>query len=200
MEEYIRINLKNTRRIMSKTSETRNQRLRENRYMPLIKIISKHVDKTSPLLDVGIREGVLLEVLNEVGFTSLHGVDIYEKGVERANKLGFESKVADAQDFSFGKKFDTVIISHVLEHCPEPLKVVENVYNNVLNDNGIMYVEVPTQKKEPVPTPHAHFYCFTSMKELLSFFEKSRWSVIEELTVATAKSINKMLKIVVRKK
>lgn len=200
MEEHVRINIRNTRRIMSKTNEARNQRLRENRYMPLIKIISKHVDKTLPLLDIGIREGVLLEVLNEVGFTRLHGVDVYEKRVERANKLGFESKIADAQDFSFGKEFDIVIMSHVLEHCPEPLKVVENVYNNVLNDNGIMYVEVPTQKKEPVPTPHAHFYCFTSMKELLSFFDESRWDVVEKLTVGTTKSINKMLKIVVRKK
>ncbi len=193
MKDYIEVNRENARRIISKADKARYKRLEDKRYLPIIDLILKHVNKEAPLLDIGIREGKFLEVLKKSGFKSIYGVDVYIEGVERAKSLGFEAKVADAQNFSLEKKFDAATLSHVLEHCPEPNKVIQNVYDNVLNDDGILYVEVPVQKKEPVPTAHAHFYCFTSMTELLSFFDKSKWSVVEKLVVG------EILKIIIKK-
>jgi len=191
--EHVRVNRKNARRIVRKTDEARYKRLIDNRYKPTIDIISKYVGKDVSFIDIGIREGKFLEVLRDRGFTNIHGVDVYAEGVERAKGLGFDVKVADALDFSFGKKFDMATMTHVLEHCPDVNKAIQNIYDNVLNNDGILYVEVPTQKKEPVPTPHAHYFCFTSMEELLSFFDKSKWDLINQSIVG------RNLKIVLRK-
>lgn len=138
--QHVKVNRKNTKRIVNKNSSERFKILRANRYNPIIKFISKYVDKNAPLLDIGIREGKFLQVLKEVGFTSIHGIDVYVEGVERANRLGFEAKVADAQDFSFGKKFDTITMSHVLEHCPDIEKTIQNIYMIMLLMTGDFFI------------------------------------------------------------
>lgn len=179
MKDYIKTNIKNTKRIIRKTNKDRYDRIKKNRYIPMMNLILKYADKSGSLLDIGIREGAFLDLLRDNGFTDLFGIDVFEDGVRMANERGFNCVIADAQNFNLNLTFDIITLSHVFEHVPQPEKVAENVYNH-LKTGGVLYVEVPKQKKESVPTVHAHYYCFESLKEFLSFFDESRWEILEQ--------------------
>lgn len=151
----------------------------KKRHENIVKVVNKFADKKKPLLEIGVREGFLFDHLKNHGYSNIYGVDISPLGIKRLHERGYKGHVADAaDDLKIGdRKFDAIIISHCLEHVPEPNKVVDNMYN-ALNKNGIVYVEVPRQPKEPVPTPWAHYYCFSSPEELLSFFPEDKWEMI----------------------
>jgi SAM-dependent methyltransferase len=151
----------------------------KKRHENIVKVVNKFADKNKPLLEIGVREGFLFDHLKNHGYKNLYGVDISPVGIKRLHERGYKGHVADAaNDLKIGdRKFDAIIISHCLEHVPEPNKVVDNMYD-ALNDDGIVYVEVPRQPKEPVPTKWAHYYCFSSPEELLGFFPKDKWKMI----------------------
>lgn len=151
----------------------------KKRHENIVKVVNKFANKNKPLLEIGVREGFLFDHLKNHGYKNLYGVDISPVGIKTLHQRGYKGHVADAaDDLKIGdKKFDAIIISHCLEHVPEPNKVVDNMYN-ALNKNGFVYVEVPRQPKEPVPTPWAHYYCFSSPEELLSFFPEDKWEMI----------------------
>jgi len=44
------------------------------------------------------------------------------------------------------KKFDFIIMSHVIEHLNNPLKIIKNLKKNYLNKNGFIFVEVPDER------------------------------------------------------
>ena len=178
MKDYIAVNRKNARRIVAKNNKDRFNRLKDNRYIPAINMFSEYVNKSVSILDIGTREGYFLDVLKENGFENIYAIDVFEEGIRQVKKRGYEAEVADAQCFNLNKKFDLIITMHSLEHCPEPAKVVNCIYDH-LYDGGILYVEVPTQVKESVPTPHAHFYCFVDLEELLSFFDNTKWESLK---------------------
>lgn len=195
---YIEVNIKNTKELMKDIGEKRYYQLRVNRYIPIIEMVSKYITEDSAILDIGIREGAFLKVLRDFGYTNLYGIDIYKEGVEQANKDGFACIVADVQKPNFwpGRKWRLITMSHVLEHCPNVKGVIENIYNH-LYGGGILFIEVPKEKKEKkYPTKFAHYYNFTSLIELASFFEDSKWDILD----SGKNESGKRLKIVVRKK
>lgn len=194
MEDYIKVNIENTKKLMKNINPQRYKELKVNRYIPTIKLMEKYIDKNSPLLDIGIREGAFLKVLRGEGFTDLNGVDIYKDGVDQGNKEGFKCEISDAMNLDLGRTFDIITISHVIEHCPDINKVINNIDNH-LNMNGVLYVEVPKEKKQKVPTKNGHYFCFSTLKELHSFFPKSKWKMLE----LCKNDRGKRLKILVRK-
>lgn len=193
-EDYIELNKKNTEFLLKKgiANPGRYERLNKNRYSIQLSMLSEYVTKDLSFLDIGIREGAFIEFLKEKGFTDLYGIDIYEKSVELARNKGIECEVADAQYFCLDRKFDVIVMSHVLEHCPEPGKVIYCVSQH-LNENGIVFIEVPVEQGSPVPTEKdAHYYNFHSLADLLLFFEEG-WELLEKF------ESKKRLKVVVRR-
>ena len=95
-------------------------------------------NKNLSILDIGCGRGVLLNGFRDLGHRVL--------GIERAGS-GFES-LPDIETQSLqelitaGKKFDIIVLWHVLEHLPEPLRTLQEV-GQLLNDNGSLFVEVP---------------------------------------------------------
>ena len=196
MIDYIELNKKNTEYLISISNEKRNKILKQNRYLPQLSIFGKYVNKKLPVLDIGIRDGAFLEVLRNEGFIDLCGIDIYEKSVELGNKKGFDCVVADAHYFNLNKKFGTIVMSHSLEHCPYPDKVIERVYEHLL-DNGILFIEVPREEGDPKPTvKDAHYYNFNDMDSLLDLFD-DRWEILKKLIQGKNDC---RLKIVIRKR
>jgi 2-polyprenyl-3-methyl-5-hydroxy-6-metoxy-1,4-benzoquinol methylase len=183
---YIEINRKLTAVLIENNKKQRPDI--DDRHNSLVTEVSKYANKNGKLLEIGVREGFLFDTLKQAGFKNLYGIDISPEAIETLHERGYEGHVADAQNFLFDERFDTVIISHCLEHCPEPEKVLENIFN-IMNQNGILYVAVPKQKKEPVPTKWAHYYCFESDTEFLSFFKK--WKILwyENMKVIVKKEI-----------
>lgn len=181
MEDYISLNKKNTELLIQKgiSNPNRYNVLEKNRYSIQLKMMSKYINKESPLLDIGIRDGAFLDYLRRNGFTNLYGVDIYEKSVEIAKSKGLACEVMDAQCLKFDRKFDVVVMSHVLEHCPIPKVVLDRVYTH-LNDKGILFIEVPIEKGHPKPTEKdAHYFNFQSFDHFVSVLE-DKWKILEK--------------------
>jgi 2-polyprenyl-3-methyl-5-hydroxy-6-metoxy-1,4-benzoquinol methylase len=181
MEKYKEINIENTKKLLSNINDTRYKQLRVNRYIPIMNMIEKHLEpfgKEAKILDVGTRDGAFLDLFKEYGYSDLYGVDIYDKSIEIVKEKGYRGKVEDAMHLNLGERFDLIVMSHVLEHCPVINLVVKNA-NKHLKKNGLLFVEVPRQNKQKLPTKDGHYFCFSTLQELIDKFDKKKWKLLE---------------------
>lgn len=172
---YIEVNRKVTRKLLKKFEKEGIGEGRVNRYKRLSELLEKFADNKKSLLEIGVRCGWLFDFLD--GFEDVYGIDISDYAIRKLHERGYEGEVQNAQNFELNKKFGTIVISHCLEHCPNPSKVIKNIDGH-LELNGILVVEVPQQPKENVPTEGGHYYCFSSPKELLEFFSEEKWNLL----------------------
>lgn len=101
-------------------------------------------DKNASILDIGCANGGLLQCLSELGYKNLTGIDITRICVENVKKLGYQAYfggVFNLEELG-DKKYDVVILSHVLEHMCDLQHTVDNL-KSLLTPNGIIYIEVP---------------------------------------------------------
>jgi 2-polyprenyl-3-methyl-5-hydroxy-6-metoxy-1,4-benzoquinol methylase len=72
------------------------------------------------LLEIGCGNGAAMRRMAELGW-EVEGVDFDEKAVELARSSGLEVRLGsiDAQGYA-ADSFDAVVMSHVLEHVPDP--------------------------------------------------------------------------------
>lgn len=149
-----------------------------------LKIILEKLNADSHILDIGCRGGELVDKLRKDGYANSFGMDIGDGAVglwdEYYGKSDFRAhfKQGDIHDGTpFNKKFDFIIMSHVLEHVFDIDKVIE-VLKNSLNPNGFLFVVVPTDivefgfnQKKAERKNGAHFVFFESNEDLASFFD-----------------------------
>jgi ubiquinone/menaquinone biosynthesis C-methylase UbiE len=127
------------------------------------------------ILDIGCREGILLGMLQDTGYKELYGIDISEFAINflKSNLLEedtVQAQVADAHELPYEDEFfDTVFALHSVEHCKDTFKAIEEIYR-VLKKGGHALIEIPLQKKEPVPTKWGHWHCFESEEEIINHF------------------------------
>lgn len=71
------------------------------------------------------------------------GVDFDEKGVLNARSKGLNVHHGDlvAQEFE-GGIFDAVVMSHVIEHVPDPLRILKECFR-ILKPGGVLVVLTP---------------------------------------------------------
>jgi SAM-dependent methyltransferase len=126
-------------------------------------IISQNcINKNSSVLDIGCANGGLLVCLKEKGFTDLTGIDITQVCVNNVKQLGFKSFFGGI--FNLGniesKKYDVVILSHVLEHIRDLATAVANL-KSLLNECGMLYIEVPDASRydKHFVVPFYYFDC-----------------------------------------
>lgn len=107
--------------------------------------ILQFCNKESSILDIGCANGGLLMELERRGLRNLCGLDPSRACVNHVNKLGIScllGELFEADKYLNGKKFDFIILSHVLEHIYD-VKQACSILLNLLNDKGMLYVEVP---------------------------------------------------------
>ena len=94
--------------------------------------------KNSAILDIGCANGGLLVSLKEKGFTNLTGIDITQVCVDNVKQMGFQSYFGGIFNLEnvADKKYDVVILSHVLEHIRDIKTAAKNL-KSLLNDGGI---------------------------------------------------------------
>jgi len=119
-------------------------------------------NKEAAILDIGCANGGLLECLDELGYKNLTGIDITRICVENVKKLGYQAYfggVFNLEELG-DKKYDVVILSHVLEHLYDLQKTAENL-KNLLNPNGVIYIEVPdaSRYRNYFVVPFYYFDC-----------------------------------------
>lgn len=129
-----------------------------------------------PIIDLGCREGVLLSFLDEGSHAcgQMYGVDLSDIAIEylKANLLDekITGIVGDLEQLPIAsEKFNTVFAIHVIEHCKHMRKAIKEVHR-ILKPGGHALIEVPLQKKEPVPTKFGHWYCFSTEQDILNKF------------------------------
>lgn len=124
-----------------------------------------------PTLEVGCREGVLMDILLSNGHTSF-GVDISGEAIWSCHydfKIN-TSAVGEAENLPFpDEHFNTVFCIHTLEHIPNTKKAADEI-SRVTSKDGHILIEVPLQKKEKTPTKWGHWYCFSTEKEVQDMF------------------------------
>lgn len=99
----------------------------------------------SKFLDFGCGKGVFLHIAQKQGFNNLHGV---ETSAPRANYAIKNYGVDVSKEFysngilMYGE-FDVITLFHVLEHLPQPISLLKELFLMNLKKNGMVVIEVP---------------------------------------------------------
>lgn len=103
--------------------------------------------KESAILDIGCGFGHVLKGLRDLGYVNLAGVDISDEAVAHDEKIGLDVQKISSLDGFFEtntKKYDLVIMTHVIEHIPKE-KIIETLkkIKSLLTENGALYLTTP---------------------------------------------------------
>lgn len=116
---------------------------------PRFQWMVQSIEKQKPrfVLDLGCADGYLCLTLGKKGY-ECHGVNLYEPSIklaeERAEKLGLVHVFFETMDLMDWKESsDVVILSEVLEHMPEPQKVIDHCMS-LVNEGGSFYLTTPS--------------------------------------------------------
>lgn len=129
------------------------------------------------VLDVGCGGGTLLYALSKkLGCTNLYGVELNQPYADLAKRrLDADIRNEKYQSGMFGKKFDLVVFTKVLEHIPEPLPFIAELARD-LSTKGILFLEVPDimdiyslpPSHERFYIPHIYYFSANTLRELLA--------------------------------
>jgi 2-polyprenyl-3-methyl-5-hydroxy-6-metoxy-1,4-benzoquinol methylase len=124
--------------------------------------IVKHIslENITNVLEIGAGGGWnLLPFANE-GIEVL-GLDYGPRMVEIGRKHGINMSQGGLEKLDFlDKKFDVIILNHVLEHFLDPIKELKKIINHLMPD-GIIYLGVPNIENFGISAlQNAHVYYF----------------------------------------
>ena len=88
------------------------------------------------VLDIGCGAGIFLESYPGPSL----GIDAHENNVKICQEKKINAVKADANSFIQENTFDTVLLSHVLEHLARPSRVLENAYLSTKRSGRIIIV------------------------------------------------------------
>jgi SAM-dependent methyltransferase len=110
----------------------------------IYKDIKRQLNQYCPsgqLLDIGTWCGTLLSFLKND--YSVIGCEISQPAADYAVSIGLDVKVGSFDSVGFeAESFDIITIIDVLEHLPQPKRVLEKIYR-LLKPGGIVYIKVP---------------------------------------------------------
>ena len=139
------------------------------------------------LLEIGPGGGELLSAAIKLGFRCC-AMDMSETVAKHVTAMtGAQVRLGSFQDIeSWGRKFDVIVMSHVLEHCDDPAASLRALHSALYRD-AIAYIAVPNLASWPAAfsgwkcyLPY-HLYYFTP-KTLRNLFESHGF---ELLTIST---------------
>jgi 2-polyprenyl-3-methyl-5-hydroxy-6-metoxy-1,4-benzoquinol methylase len=110
-----------------------------------IKTIQKNIQTKSPitLLDIGSGHGDFIAQLNHSQFTP-SGIEIEKDLVQEAKHKGITMYHGDFLDYDFkNKKLDCITLWHVIEHIPNPQKLLRKIHK-LLKKDGIFIFSTPS--------------------------------------------------------
>lgn len=170
--------LNNQRKItVENLKEMENKHIREahkSRMKEALDFFDLYTDKKSRVLDIGCRNGDYLAMMRDRGYEFLMGVDCSEEAVKAAKENNSVSCfVEDAHYLTRFKEetFGTVLMSHIIEHCMNPIQVLEEV-SRIMKTGGKLLIEIPLEPKpDNIPTKWGHWHTFQSDKDLFLLME-----------------------------
>lgn len=98
--------------------------------------------RTGRLLDIGAGVGLFVDEARLMGFDAT-GVEPSKEAAKAAKKhFGIELINKEFLPTFFSEPFDIVVINHVLEHLPDPKRVIAGA-TKILNSRGVLVIGVP---------------------------------------------------------
>ncbi len=136
------------------------------------------LSKPGKILDIGCGGGVFLYTFlsKSSGWTAC-GIEPTVAYAELAQRrLNSDIKIGNYERGICGKSFDLVVLNHVLEHTPDPINFLMNIYDD-LRPGGYLYLEVPHESDfQILPLEHDRFkmqhnwyFGLESFRRLISF-------------------------------
>lgn len=132
--------------------------------------LARHVPADARVLDIGCGNGGLLLALRERGFEHLAGMDPSAACIRRLEACGLDAFRGWIGDTPPGqRKFDLIILSHVLEHLLDPRRALSSLLP-LLAPEGRIYVETPDAARY-ADFPSVPWYYFDS--EHINHFDRA---------------------------
>lgn len=161
------------------------EKICEQRY----KLISKYINKSEKILDIGCGDGSLLVYLRTKGYKNLYGMDPSAASVRRLAEQGIEGlegNLFDEVSKALAENFDVVISTMVIEHLYSLDFFVPNMMK-YLRKRGKLFIEAPAADKfDKYITKTAH--CFNhehinyfGIVSLDNLFAKNRFNRINSM-------------------
>ncbi len=112
---------------------------REKKKSQLENFINKYNLKTSNIIEVGCGDGQILDILREIGITA-EGVETNKENFEVCKKKNHKVHLNSVNNIL--GQYDAFLSIYHLEHLPNPLKYVFNLYR-ILKPGSVGLIEVP---------------------------------------------------------
>jgi SAM-dependent methyltransferase len=133
--------------------------------LALLEILSS---KPGSLLDIGPAYGGFLEMASLMGWDA-SGIDISEDAVKVCRRRGLRVIQGDFLEFTSKERFGVITAWEVLEHVPDVLAFLENVFNLPAED-GIFICFLPDAGN--YLTPGSRWRGFETSLEHVSYFSR----------------------------
>lgn len=148
-----------------------------------LNFIKEYLKKDHVILDIGCREGMFLQKLNDYGCSNLHGIDISKKAIKELNKRsGMSGVVGDIHELPFEyDSYDFIVCTHTLEHSHDSKQAISEM-KRVLRKGGFLFIEIPIEKVESPRTSVGHFCYFNSEQDVIDLVETNDLLVIKTET------------------
>lgn len=161
------------------TKKTKIQKLIYLNRKRSIKNQIKKFTKDSSILDYGSGNGYYSNILTDLSYNNILAFDFDEK-----TKFAFENssiKFSSNEENIFSRKFDFIMLNHVIEHIPDPKELLIKLYN-ILNKGGVIYIRTPNNMSvcsyffelfwRGWETPrHLNIFNFRSITKITDHFE-----------------------------
>lgn len=145
--------------------------------------------KGGTLLDIGCGNGSTLEKMKRLGWHTI-GIDFDKSSIETAQERNLDVRHGDLFQQNFKpEQFDAIIMSHVIEHLPDPLTTLKKCMTLLKQDgklilttpniNGFVGQVFKDKARHLEPPRHLHLF---NKKNLHDLAEKAGFNNIEVKT------------------
>lgn len=134
-----------------------------------VRELRRYVAAPRRMLDVGCATGDLLLAIRAAGNSRVTGVETSELAARVARRRGLDVRTGELKDARFSDAtFDTVLMSHVLEHVPDPAATLAEV-THVLRPGGALVLWLPNVESVEAALLRTYWIGYDAPRHLTTF-------------------------------